>query len=699
MPSNFSKRLYLIFIALLLSHNAEALNCYDTRQIIKDHFLATHLHKRTFDQDLSKTVLDTYIKSWDPGKMFFLESDVEQIQNQFNAKLPDMIDKRDCSAVTYVYNLFSKRYKERYPVIHNQIKANHDFKLDEFYNLDRKNLGFAKNRAELDERWRKRIKYQILSLTETVDKPKEVLTKLAKKYELAFKRHKELKTNEIFGSFLDAFASSLDPHTSYFSKDQLEDFQINNSLSLEGIGALLRPEDGITKVASLVPGGAAQKGGQLKVNDKIVGVAQSKGEKVDVIDMDIRNVVKLIRGPQGTEVILTVKRDGKTLHIPVIREKIQLTDRAAKSTVHEVVIAKGKASKDAVKHKVGVIDLPSFYVDFSGQQENRKDFRSSSRDMLNELLQLQKEKVDAVLVDLRGNAGGGLFEAINIAGLFNGAGPVVQTKGRQPKAQVSSHDKPAIYSGPLVILIDQQSASASEILAGAIKDFERGVIVGSEQTFGKGTVQRFEELDKRLGAFKVTVSKYYSPSGSSTQRRGVNSDIVIPSVYDEYEIGERFYDLALPWSKVPKAKYKTFNQVKPFLAELAKSSKSRISASEKFKEIKKEIEEYRTKNEDKYRVSLKEKSKKEKEKEEKERKELEDKRERLSDAYGNITVPISEDPNLAEAVFIATDYARLISKKPLASLSLVEEKVPPPPAPSKTAPPMKIQESTMLPKK
>ncbi|TWW10497.1 C-terminal processing peptidase [Planctomyces bekefii] len=489
--------------------------------------------------------------------------------------------------------------------------------------------------------------------------------------------------------------SSLDPHSEYYGPEALEDFRISTSLHLEGIGAVLRSDDGFTTIQSLVPGGPAANTGKVKVEDKIIAVAQGEESPVDVIDMDLREVVKLIRGTGGTEVRLTIVREevGKNtqLVIPIIRDKVQLKDRAAKSRVVPVTLQENPNEKPKTL-KLGVIDLPSFYMDFEGRQNRQKGYKSSSADMVVEIGKMKKENVDAIIVDLRSNGGGSLDESIDIAGLFFDKGPVVQTKDTRGGVMVQKdEDGKTLYSGPLVVMINRHSASASEIFAGAIQDYQRGLIVGDTHTFGKGTVQNLNDIDEKLGAIKVTISKFYRPSGSSTQLKGVESDIVIPDLLDEYDVGEKTYDYALPWEKIAASDYKAFGQVSPETVKLLKdASKARVAKDPNFVKVADAIKEYKAGEESRSKVSLKEeaadakkagkddkladskkggkggkngKDGKDGKKKSKAGEEEEEDGEKLS---------LVEDYQLQEALRVTADYVQILGKRPLAKVGIPE---------------------------
>lgn len=673
-----------------------ALNCQQVRQLVGVYF-KMHFSHHDFDDELSRRTLDNLVKSWDPGKVYFLKSDVKEFEDKYATKLDDMIMDSDCRAIEDVTKTYAKRFAERQAVINSWIDAKHDFKVDEYMLIDRKKMDFAATTEEISERWRERVKYQLLqlkgSLGGEVDKAKE---KLHKRYNLAAKRQNELTTDDMYTVFLNSFSSALDPHSEYYNPESLEDFRISTRLSLEGIGAVLRNEDGFTTIQSLVTGGAAANTGKVKVNDKIVAVAQGDEPPVDVIDMDLREVVKLIRGARGTEVRLTIVREeeGKTSQfvVPIIREQVQLKDRAAKSRIVPISVQEPAGTKT---YKIGVVDLPSFYMDFEGRQNHEKDYKSSSADMLREITKMKKEGADALIVDLRSNGGGSLDESIDIAGLFFDKGPVVQTKNTRGSIDVSrDEDGKTYWTGPLVVLINRQSASASEIFAGAIQDYQRGLIVGDTHTFGKGTVQNLNDIDEKLGAIKVTISKFYRPSGASTQLRGVESDIVIPDIMDEYEIGEKHYDYALPFEKIPQSEYKAFTLVTPELVkQLKEASKTRVATDKGFEKILAAIKEYKASDDQRSKVSLKEESADAKDKKTGDAKDGKDKAVALKDAKDKKDsakkdekkkkkdaapgededeekLPLAEDFQMQETLRIAGDYVQALNKRPLGKVVL-----------------------------
>lgn len=655
-------RLSLLIASLffLTASPSFALNCQNVKKLTSV-MVDKHFFYEKFDNKLSKRMLKNIIKGWDSNKLFFLKSDVDSLKRKFSVKMDDFVKKNDCSAIEEVFKTYSQRFEEIQPVIDKWITTKHNFKVDENVELDADKVPFAKSKKELEERWRKRIKLQILQGLK-ITNLKEVTSNLQKSFKLARKRHVKLDYDSILGDALNAFATSLDPHTEYYTPDKLERFRIETRLSLEGIGATLRNEYGYTIVAGLVPGGAAAKSGQLKVKDKIIAVAQGSKKPVNVIDMDLNDVVKLIKGQRNTEVRLTVLRnptDKKPVVISIIREKINLVDKQAKAEVIDVTSKPAKTSKEKTKeYRVAVINIPSFYLDFQARVQNKPDYRSLTKDVKNLLGHLKKDRVDAIVLDVRSNGGGSLEESVTLTGLFIKEGVVVMRKNEGAYPYPHEDKDPRVhYDGPMVVMIDRQSASASEIFAGAIKDYRRGIVVGNTKTYGKGTVQNLEDLSASLGALKVTTSKFYRPSGVSTQLRGVESDIVIPSILDQFDIGEEFTDYPLPWQKIAAAKNlrkEMANLTLPYIRSLKTRSMSRVKVDEDFKKIDEAIKEFIEKKSKRTLVSLKDKSKAEK-------KDKDDEEESDDEfSFADNQIDIVKDIALQEAVRIATDYARLI---------------------------------------
>ncbi len=655
--------LVVAWAAFLFSNSAFALNCNEVRQLTGLYF-KMHYAYHAFDDELNRRTLDNFVKTWDPGKVYFLADDVEHFEKSFGTQIGSQVMKSECGQIEQIVNVFAKRFNEAQKIVFKVLEEKHDFTVNEFLEIDRKNMAFAKTSEELQERWRKRVKFQLLQMKESLKDLAKSKDKIKKRYELLGKRQSEQTTDTVYSNFLNAFATALDPHSEYLPAERLEDFRISTRLSLEGIGAVLRTDDGFTVIQSLVPGGAAAKTGKMKVDDKIIAVAQGDKTPVDVIDMDLRDVVKLIRGARGTEVRLTVLRDkgdkNQQFVIPVFREEIQLNDRAAKSKVYDVNVTEGDAaSAKATTLKIGVVTLPSFYMDFEGRQNQEENFRSSSRDMLKQITALKAQNIDGMIVDLRGNGGGSLDESINVAGLFIQKGPVVQIKRMEGSTDVHEDKDPkAYYEGPLAVLINRQSASASEIFAGAIQDYQRGLIVGDRHTFGKGTVQNLNDITEKLGAIKVTISKFYRPSGSSTQLRGVESNIVFPDIADELEIGEKHYDYALPWDRINQAEFHNYNMTQEYEAQLKTLSAARVTKDSMFGKIRDDIKKYKDNVAERNRVSLKEAAADKKSKDAKKKAE-----EDLLDEDRGEEVALSDDAHLQETLRVTADYIQLMRKK------------------------------------
>ncbi len=537
----------------------------DTIRDILSSLQSRHYRDLKIDDDLSKRFLARYLDSIDPSRMFFYDKDISLFQK--NAlKYDDNFRTGDLSPAYEVYHLYRQRVVSRLKSVlellnDETVKFNFST-LDEVL-LERENLPWPATLAEADKLWHKRVKLSILNLKmsgKTIEESKKIITK---RYRRQLKRMDQLDTADIFETIANALTLLYDPHTNYWSPRTSENFNINMRLSLEGIGAVLQSDEEFTKVVRLVAGGPADKQGQLKAADKIVGVAQGDlGEMVDVVGWRLEEVVDLIRGPKNTVVKLEIKTDTEPKIVRINRGRVKLEDQAAQKEVLE--ISDGKEI-----YKLGVINLPTFYVDFDAQRMRKMNYKSSSNDVTKLVRELMKEGVDGIILDLRNNGGGSLQEAVNLTDLFIDQGPVVQI--RSPDNRINRHNRSrfkALYSGPLVVLVNRLSASASEIFAGAIQDYHRGIIIGA-QTFGKGTVQSVNPMIE--GGLKITESKFYRVSGDSTQHRGVIPDVVIPLLIDPEEVGESAYDNALPWDKihpVPHSEYYDFSAILPVIKNL-----------------------------------------------------------------------------------------------------------------------------------
>lgn len=566
-----------------------------------------HYSDVEIDDNFSSSVFDTLLDTLDNSHLYFLKADVDQL-SVLRYQLDDTLKQGNVEPGFEIYNLYYRRLLERLVYAIDEIETGipeMDFTVDESILLDREEAPFAETTAELDEIWRKRIKNGVLSLRLTGDTDEEIAEKLGKRYRNQLSQ--VLKTNErdVFQTYLSNVAKVVDPHTAYFSPRDSENFNMGLSLSLQGIGAQLTTDEEYTKVAELIKGGPAEKAGDLKAGDRIIGIGQGvDGEIQDVVGMRLDDVVAQIRGEKGTVVRLSViapealtEVGAKTIEIT--RDTVKLEDQSAKKEVIEL-------SYLGNDYKIGVIDLPTFYFDFEAASRGDEDFKSSTRDVKVLLDELQQEQVDAVVVDLRNNGGGSLSEANQLVGLFIETGATVQIRSagviRDFTRSFGDNDPEVAYDGPLAVLVNRTSASASEIFAGAIQDYQRGIVLGG-QTFGKGTVQEIIPMD--YGQVKLTRSKFYRISGASTQHRGVVPDITFPDFYDAYEdIGESSLDGALPWDTVRPVEYNTYHAVKAALPQLQALHEQRASNDPDFIFLERQIE--RTKeirNKDSYSLN------------------------------------------------------------------------------------------------
>lgn len=620
-----------------------------------------HLSGHELDDEISERCLGLYLKSLDPWKLYFYQSDVDVFERRKH-DLDDMARKGDIAFAYEVFKLFLQRVDERVQLIDELLDMEHDFTADEEMISDPDRTRYPQTAAEARDRWRKRIKYDLLVLKVDGMEGQEARDKLHRRYHSIAKRLHQTDAEELREMYLTALTNAYDPHTSYMSPSTLENFEIMMRLELEGIGASLQSVDGYTVVKKIIPGGAADRDGRLKVEDKITGVGQgAEGEIVDIVDMKLSDVVKMIRGKRGTVVRLEVLTGDthKRKVIDITRDKIELSDSEARGKV----FTEGKKA-DGTPFKIGVIDLPSFYMDMTGARQGIPDFKSTTRDVRRILDDFKQQGVDAVILDLRRNGGGSLTEAINMTGLFIDEGPVVQVKGSSGGPQPYNDLNPGMaWSGPLVVLVSQFSASASEILAGAIQDYNRGLVVGDHATHGKGTVQSLTDLGRQLfllpnslGALKITMQQFFRPSGDSTQNRGVLSDIELPSITTHLDVSESDLDYAMEFARVEPLEFKRTGYVDDALrTQLARLSQRRVAESEDFREVLKEIAKYKeqksretiTLNEEKF---LKERAELNADK--KEQEELEE----LNDPNNN---GIERDYYLDEVIAITIDYLNL----------------------------------------
>jgi carboxyl-terminal processing protease len=526
-----------------------------------------HYAKLEYDDGLSSQHLDNYVSSLDNSKMFFLAADIQEFE-KYRQVMDDQLPKGRLDAGFFIFNRFQERLEARLESLIETLPDtvdSMDFEREEFYQLDIDNRQWAAERGELDERWRKHLKNQVLSLRLAEKESGEIAPTLQKRYENQLKRVRQYNAQDVFQIYANALTELYDPHTNYFSPRRSENFNINMSLSLEGIGAVLQLEDEYTKVARLVPKGPADKQGELHPSDRIVGVGQGEdGEIEDVIGWRLDEVVELIRGPKDSTVRLEVipaksKATDQRKVITIVRNKVKLEEQSAQKKILEI-----PNGEEVLK--VGVIDIPAFYIDFEAMRRGDKGYKSTTRDVKILLGELQEEGVDGIVVDLRNNGGGSLQEANELTGLFIEYGPTVQIRHSSRRVwRDGKRLKTDYYDGPLVVLINRLSASASEIFAGAIQDYERGIIVG-DRSFGKGTVQTMVPLTE--GQLKITESKFYRISGESTQHRGVVPDLTFPSLFDPDQIGESSLDHALNWDQINPVRHRRYNDFSSLMPTL-----------------------------------------------------------------------------------------------------------------------------------
>ncbi len=568
---------------------AAHLECRHLRPI-EQGFLNQHIKYNKRSLELENRLIDQYIEKIDSIKLYLLQSDVDDVKKMMKG-IYDKIKNQDCSVLDKVQELYVQRVKERMEFARKTLKQK-TFKFDKslsfVYDPDQRK--YAKTKKELNEFQLKYLQFQISNYIATDMVLKEAKDHVIRNYERLYRRVKDLKKEDVYANYLDAGAKSYDPHSSFFSKEVLEDFEINMKLSLEGIGATLSNKDGFTVIEQLIAGGAAEKTGKLEPKDMIVSVGQGdKGLMENVIEWELRDVVRKIRGPKDSIVRLQIlrKESGKkkSFIVKLKRDKINLEDEAAQLSIIERTIKNKKI-------KVGVVNLPSFYAD------SKRGGRTSSNDLKKLLIEANSKGVSGLVLDLSNNGGGSLEDAVKIAGLFFKTGNVVKQSSRMPsKGQIvlKDTDESVDFSKPLVVLTSRISASASEIVAGTLQDYQRAVIVGSDHTFGKGSVQSVVPIPQNLGALKVTVGMFYIPAGESTQHSGVSSNIIIPSPFDSDDIGEKTLDYSLPPTKIQSfisdsafvhSGEDQWDKIdSKLISELKKKSQDRVAKNTEFKKI------------------------------------------------------------------------------------------------------------------
>ncbi|BCM24278.1 tail-specific protease [Methyloradius palustris] len=553
-----------------------------------------HYSAIPLDDEASKKIFDAYIKSLDGEKMFFTQQDIDQL-SEARTHLDDAILNENLSIPFAIFNLYKLRLNDRLSYAKTLLNKGFDFTAKESYQYERENEPWVSNEADMQELWRKRVKNDWLRLKLAGKDDKTIVDVLTKRYDSNLKSVTKLKGEDVFQSFMNAYAMAIDPHSNYFGVRASEDFDISMRLSLDGIGAVLEDKDEYTTIRELVPGGPAALSGKLKTGDRILGVGQGKNAPVvDVTGWRLDDTVALIRGATDSEVVLEILpaeagADGKHTFISLIRKKISLEKQDAKKSVIEV--------KDgSITRKIGVITLPVFYQDFGARGKGDKDYKSASRDVATLIDSLKKDNIDSLLIDLRNNGGGSLDEAIKLTGLFIDQGPVLQERDSKGNVQVDADkDTGVLWDKPMGVLINRSSASASEIFAAAIQDYGRGIIIG-ETSFGKGTVQTVVNLDEiaknkdpQFGELKMTVAQFFRINGGTTQLKGVTPDITLPTITDPDTYGESSFKNALPWTQIKPADYQVSTEAKAIVPALIASHDARIAQDKDFQYLKDDI--------------------------------------------------------------------------------------------------------------
>ncbi|EGB95814.1 tail-specific protease [Pseudomonas sp. p99-361] len=581
--------------SLALGGNAAAANKWDSLQPDRDEIVASlnvvellkrhHYSKPPLDDARSVIIYDSYIKLLDPARSYFTAADIAEF-DKWKTQFDDFLKSGNLDPGFTIYKRYLDRVKQRLDFALAELNKGvdkMDFTTKETLLIDRKDAPWLKDQAALDDLWRKRVKDEVLRQKIAGKEPKQIQETLTKRYKNQLARLDQTRAEDIFQAYINTFAQSYDPHTNYLSPDNAENFDINMSLSLEGIGAVLQSDNDQVKIVRLVPAGPAAKTKQVAPADKIIGVAQGNKEMVDVVGWRLDEVVKLIRGPKGSVVRLEVipasnaPSDQTSKIVSITREAVKLEEQAAKKSVL-------KLKQDGRDYKLGIIEIPAFYLDFKAYRAGDPEYKSTTRDVKKLLTELQKEKVDGVVIDLRNNGGGSLQEATELTSLFIEKGPTVLVRNSDGRVDVLEDENPgAFYKGPLALLVNRLSASASEIFAGAMQDYHRALIIGG-QTFGKGTVQTIQPLNH--GELKLTLAKFYRVSGQSTQHQGVLPDIDYPSIIDTKEIGESALPEAMPWDTIRPVVKPAADPFKPFLAQLKAQHEARSDKDAEFTYIR-----------------------------------------------------------------------------------------------------------------
>jgi carboxyl-terminal processing protease len=619
---------------------------------------------RALDDALSQDILKRYLEALDPGKVFFTVQDVAGF-NQYKTRLDDAIKSGDVAPAWAMFAVYRQRVNERLTQARTLLKGNFDFTTDEQYQYDREDAPWAASKDVLDTLWRQSVKNDWLRLKLAGKKPDEIRKTLDKRYANVLDSVSELKGDDVFQSFMNAYASAIDPHTDYMNPRSAENFNLTMSNSLEGIGAVLQKQDDVVLIREIVPGGPASRS-SLKPGDRITAVGQgASGEMKDIVGVRIDDAVQLIRGAADSQVRLDVisaeaPLDAKPERLVLTRAKVRLEDQAAKAETITVPASQGESAR-----KIGVIKLPGFYQDFDARRRGDENYASATRDVARLLAQFRTQKMDGVVLDLRNNGGGSLSEAVELTGLFIDQGPVVQVRESSGRVSVEDDRKPGVaWAGPLAVLVNRGSASASEIVAGAIQDYGRGLIIG-ETTFGKGTVQNMVDLDRwpanekpRFGQVKLTIAQFFRPGGSSTQNKGVVPDIGFPISVDASEYGESKFDNALPWTRIAVAPHVQYGNFVSLLGKLDARHDARVAKDIEFQWFAEDVATFRE-QQAKKSVSLNEATRRtERDEFDAKRKARADKRVALGIALDPLLQPRSDDGLQESERNVVQDAAR-----------------------------------------
>jgi carboxyl-terminal processing protease len=628
---------------------------------------------RALDETLSADIFKRYLEALDGGKQFFTAADVAKFA-PFKAQMGEAVRSGELDPAYDVFTIYRQRVQQRVAYARSLLKQDFDFSGDQRWEYDRKDAPWAASTQELDALWKKSVMNDWLRLKLAGKKPEDIRKTLDKRYANLQRTVDEFKSEDVFQAFLNSYTGAIDPHTDYFTPRTAENFNQSMSLSLEGIGAVLQRQDDLVAIREIVPGGPADLSGKLKVGDRIVAVGQGKsGAMTDVIGWRIDDVVAQIRGKKDTQVrieYIPVESgiDGKHAQVTITRQKVKLEEQAAKAETITLPAANGEPQR-----RIGVIKLPAFYQDFEGRRRNPNDFTSATRDIAKLLAQFKTQDVDGVVMDLRNNGGGSLDEAVELTGLFIDKGPVVQVRESGGRVTVNSDRKPGVaWDGPLAVLINRGSASASEIFAGAIQDYGRGLVIG-ETSFGKGTVQNMVDLDRwpanetaRFGQVKLTIAQFFRVAGGSTQHKGVVPDLAFPVSVDASEYGESTYDNALPWTRIAAVPHTQYGNFAPLLPKLEALHASRVAKDKEFQWWTEDVATFRAEAAKKY-VSLNEAERRaERDKQDTLRKTRQAERKALGLALDPLADDLADDGLGASERDIVKDAARekLVDKRP-----------------------------------